>query len=112
MHGHELPAQLLLLRDRLVYHSCKMTTACNLNPKLEESALTSIGCDNEDNDNKILSAADGFDTPSVGIEELTLDMLMVSMNFVLGNVPDFLDTRMNIYQHIPQPLLHFPASFL
>jgi len=89
MHGHELPAQLLLLRDRLVYHSSKMATARNLNPKSEESAHTSIESDHENNDNRILSVADGFDGPSVGIEELTLDMLMVSTKheFCAGKCP-------------------------
>ncbi len=82
MHGHELPAQLLLLRDRLVYHSSKMAIDFNLNPKSEESALASVG-----SDDRILSAADRFDSPSVGIEELTLDVLMVSMNSVLGKCP-------------------------
>lgn len=81
MHGHELPAQLPLLRDRLVYHSSKMAIDFNLSLKSEGNAFASEGSGHDDNDSGILSAADRFDGPSVGIslEDLTLDVLIVSL---------------------------------
>lgn len=76
MHGTELPAHLPILRDRLVYHAYKRGPATYNESNVEDMTAGPNDIKEEE------EGGSGVVTPAseeIILEELTLDVLMVSL---------------------------------
>ena len=76
MHGTELPAHLPILRDRLIYHAYKRGPAIYNDSNVEDITPKPNNIEEEE------EGGSGVVTPAsedIILEELTLDVLMVSL---------------------------------